>query len=312
MAIVLATAVATVGVVPAVAGDGEFSDTLHELDLLHLQDRHDEVHAGVDRALGRGGALGSGGLSEREQAELYMRRARAIVAEVELSYYSDEMPGDEARRLLSEAEEHAERAIELNPELADSYFWKGAAMGTRGVIRGVLRALFMAGSIRDLGEAALERNPDHTESHFLLAQLYDELPGRPLSFGNDARAVSLARRAHDLHEAERLDWEIEMRYDSVEVGVAERLWSRNWSERRRERRHDGIREDYADATDALERSYTYEGSLELKPISDRDEARQILSNVIERLEAVEAAGELSRRQRTDLEAAREHAEDWGM
>ncbi len=242
-----------------------------------------------------------------------MRRTRAIVAEVELAYYGDEMAGDEARELLREAEEDAERAIELDPDLADSYFWKGAAMGTRGVIRGVLRALFMASSIRDLGEAALERNPEHTESHFLLAQLHDELPGRPLSFGNDARAVSMARRAFDLHEEQRETWqeelEVEMSYDSVEVGLAERLWSRNWSERRRERRHAGLRDDYAEADTPLERSYAYEGSLDLDPMSDRDEAREILARVLDRLEAVE---EPTRRQRSDRNHARELADDWGL
>ena len=281
----------------------EFEDMLHELDLLHLQDRHDEVLSGVDRV------RNDRGLSDSEMAELYMRRTRAIVSEVELAYDADEMPGDEAQAQLQEAEEYAARAIELNRELADSYFWKGAAMGLRGVIRGVLRALFMARDVRELGEAALELKPDHTESHFLLAQLYDEVPGRPLSFGNSALAVSLARRAHDLHEAERRDWEVETRYDSVEIGVAERLWSRNWSERRRERRHEGLREDYAATTDPLERAYVYEGSLELEPMSDRDEARRILRNVLDRLEAVENP---TRRQRNDLNAAREHAEDWGL
>ncbi len=286
----------------------EFEDLLRELDRLHFQDHHEGVLERLEHELDSG-AFEATGMNDVERARLVKRRARAIVAEVELYYHADKLDDRVARERLKKAEEYAAEAIALDPDLAGAYFWKGSAKGLRGLIRGVIRALFMASDVRDLGEAALERDPDHTEAHFLLSQLYDELPGRPLSFGNDARAVSLARRAYDLHEQDYEAREIKVRYDSVVTGLAERLWSRNWSERRRESRHARLRADYAQAKTPIERSYVYEGSLMLKPLSDRDEARLVLKGLLERLEAVENP---SRRQLNDLEHSRELAGDWGL
>ena len=181
-----------IAAVAQVLTTSEISDELNELDRLHFQDRHMEAYEQAESLLDKPH------LSDTEVARLVKRQARAVTGHVELHYHAEKMEDEKARGRLNEAEEYAARAIELDSELGNAYFWKATAIGLGGRIRGVLSSLFRAKPVRDYLERTLKREPDHIEAHFVLATLYDELPGPPLSFGDVERAVSLARRAYNL------------------------------------------------------------------------------------------------------------------
>ena len=193
----------------AVAGADADADLLARIERLHEEDRHTSILALVDGELGRA-------TDSRQRAELLWRKARAQLTLADYGVWRGELSDREGISRLEEAEASAAQAIELAPDSADPYFWKSAAMGLRGQLRGVLNSLFMASDVRDYAQQALERNPNHTEAHYLLGQLYRELPRRPLSFGNRDRAVEYGRRAVQLHEREYRDGVVGVRYAGFE------------------------------------------------------------------------------------------------
>jgi hypothetical protein len=165
----------------------------------------------------------------------------------------------------------------------------------------MVAALLVAGDVRDTVRKVVERDPEHPEAHYMLAQLYTQAPGFPVSFGDDAKAVSFGKRALALHRAERAETPYMSVYHDFSIVLAEALLDRDWNERQRRRRHGRIRESYARAESAFERSAYYEGSVELPPGSDRAEAVMLLEGTIDRLVGRQ---ERSLREERALEDAR--------
>ena len=194
-------------------------EIVSEIDELHELDEHDRVLQLIDSEL-------PGTRADRERAELYWRKARAILSDTDIRHRNGELSDREARTRLEDAEEAGRRAIELDDSNAEAHFWTGSAIGLEGQIRGVLRALFQAGTVRDFAEAAIERNPNHKEAHYLLGVLYRELPGGIISFGDDDRAVEYGRRAIDLHEREYSAGGVPFRYFDFYLDLAESLLER--------------------------------------------------------------------------------------
>ncbi|MFW6262297.1 MAG: hypothetical protein ACOC6J_12015, partial [Spirochaetota bacterium] len=118
-----------------------------------------------------------------------------------------------------------------------------------------------------------------------LGQLYAQVPG-VVSFGNDDYAVSLARKSIDLHEAELASGETDDVQHDFYIQLASHLMERNWNGRKRSREHDGKREAYRATNDPLEKGWYYEGTVEIRDQSDRDEAENLLADMIRRLEAI--------------------------
>lgn len=277
------------------------SEQRAELDLMHERDEHQGIVEQIDAALGRA-APG------RERAELYWRRARAELSVSDLGRYTGAVRDDQALELLEQAEGFAKQAIAEDPGLAQPYFWKAAAIAQRGQIRGVLNSLFMAGDVRDAALEALERNAELGEVHYLLGQLYRELPGRPLSFGNAAYAVSFGRKAVELHEQHYNSGELPYRYYDYYTQLAKSLRARNWNSGRRTSRANSMRGAYQSASNNFDRYSNYEGTVDLRSETDRQEGKRMLDWVISELEAKPS---LSVRQRRSLEEARElAAERW--
>lgn len=272
-----------------------------ELDRHHENDEHERVVERIDSEISRAS-------EGRERAELYWRRARAELSISDLGRYTGAVSDERALDLLEEAERFADRAIAEDPTRAQPYFWKAAAIGQRGQIQGVLNSLFMAGNVRDAAVEALERNAELGEVHFLLGQLYRELPGRPLSFGNDAYAVSFGRRAVDLHEQRYNAEDLPYRYYDYYTQLASSLRNRNWNAARRRSQANNMRRDYSSARENFEKFSKYEGAVELSSETDRQEGKAILDWVIAELER---EGQLTVRQQRSLEDARELAgERW--
>jgi len=272
-----------------------------ELDLKHENDEHQSIVERINGAVNRASR-------GRERAELYWRRARAELSISDLGRYTGTVTDDQALELLEQAESFADQAIAEDPSLAQPYFWKAAAMGQRGQIRGVLNSLFMAGDVRDAAVQALERNADIGEVHYLLGQLYRELPGRPLSFGDAAYSVSFGRRAVDLHEQRYDSGDLPYRYYDYYTQLASSLRARNWNSARRTSRANAMRADYSSARVNFGKFSNYEGTVELGSETDKQEGRRILNWVIAELEAKRT---LTVRQQRSLEEARELAgERW--
>ena len=219
------------------------------------------------------------GISDnRKLAEVYWRLSRFQLL------VTDELRRQDAHRdrLLEGYEagrEYADKSLELAPGNYKAYYWRGSNIGRWGQSRGVLSALFRASDMRDDLERAIEANPAHGDSYYVLGMLYNTVPGGIVSFGSSEYAVSLGRKSLEYQEGP------DPKY-SYYLELAKSLWDRNWNNRRRNSRHDSKRADYLRARSQLEKAFHYEGMVDFSTplpyasqgvarMSDRDEARAI-------------------------------------
>ncbi|HEB32346.1 MAG TPA: hypothetical protein ENI15_15985 [Spirochaetes bacterium] len=240
------------------------------------------------------------------KAELYWRLARAALNlgdEAEKSGAGPEM----LLEIFEEGESYASRAIELDPDNHLGYFWKSANLGRWGQIKGVLNALRKADEMRKLLTTAVVLKPDHAVSFYVLGQLYEQVPGFPISFGNVGYSVSLGRKAIELHEEQYRNG-IEKKFDhDYYTELAKHLYKRNWSMSRRKKEHKKMTDKYKAETGILKKSFYYEGTMKIKNITDREEARDLLEWVITGLEGVSGR---TKEQNDDLKEAKETIESW--
>ncbi len=240
------------------------------------------------------------------KAELYWRLARAALNlgdEAEKSGAGPEM----LLEIFEEGESYASRAIELDPDNHLGYFWKSANLGRWGQIKGVLNALRKADEMKKLLTTAVVLKPDHAVSFYVLGQLYEQVPGFPISFGNVGYSVSLGRKAIELHEEQYRNG-IEKKFDhDYYTELAKHLYKRNWSMSRRKKEHKKMTDKYKAETRILKKSFYYEGTMKIKNITDREEARDLLEWVITGLEGVSGR---TKEQNDDLKEAKETIESW--
>ena len=156
--------------------------------------------------------------------------------------------------------------------------------------------------MRDLLKSAVALEPDHSQSYYVLGQLYEQVPGFPISFGNVDYSVSLGRKSVDLLEARyEMGIEKEIDYDFY-TELAKHLYKRNWVSDKRMRDQKRKRSQYESAKHPLEKNFHYEGLVELDPISDREEAKRLLEWTIEKFESLPR---LKRSVAKDLAEAKE-------
>ncbi len=244
--------------------------------------------------------------SDTERAEYYWRLARATMEIGD----AEEKAGASGSALLDryeEGESYADESISLEPGNYQAYYWKSANSGRWGETKGVLNSLFKAKSMRNLLRESLLRYPEHPASFYVLGIMYERVPGGWVSFGNDNYSVSLGRKAIDANIAEieaGLEDEVKLAYHTE---LARHLWARDWSaSKRRKEQADKLRR-YNESDDVLERHFYYEGTIDIKNMSDRDEAREIIQWVIESFEAIP---ELDQTQIDYFAEARESYDDW--
>ena len=241
-----------------------------------------------------------------DMAELYWRLARATMN-----------LGDEAEKngdgpeillgIFEEGESYASGAIELDPDNHLGYFWKSANIGRWGQIKGVLNALRKADDMKDLLTTAVTLKPDHAVSFYVLGQLYEQVPGFPISFGNAGYSVSLGRKAITLHEEQyKNGTEKKFNYDYY-TELAKHLFKRNWQLTRRKKQQKKMTGKYKAEAGIVEKSFYYEGTMEIKNISDREEARDLLEWVITELEVKSGR---TKDQDDDLKEAKEKIGSW--
>jgi tetratricopeptide (TPR) repeat protein len=260
---------------PALRAD--FQQDMAQADLLHKHGAHEEARALLEADLARAA-------NGREQAEIYWRLARAWL---NLGDQAEDkgVKGDALLAFFARGEELAQKGIEADPGNPLGYYWKSATVGRWGQVKGILNALAKAKPMRDLLHKALTLRPDHADSYYVLGQLFEQVPGG-ISFGDKDWAVSLGRKAVDLRELQvREGREEELVYDYY-TELAKHLWERNWSVAKRQKEQPRKAAEYAARTDPMEKNSYYEGTLTLKDLSDREEARQLVAWTVGQLQAL--------------------------
>lgn len=279
--------------VSAVTAPAQIQSLLEQADELYDAERYERTVELLERAE-------SAAATGAQEAEVYWRLARVHLG------IGDELRDEEgddraAMEIYDEGMSYADAAIEADPGNNLGYYWKASNLGRWGETRGILSSLNQAKPMRDLLEQSIERDPEHWDSYYVLGLLYARVPGGFISFGNTDYAVSLGRKARDLMNEEIRAGETE-RYYPVPIELASHLVDRDWNERKRRREQSGKRDEHRSESGTLERSFYYEGTVSIPSMSDAEEARDILEEVIDELEGQATPGSRKGRQ---LERARE-------
>ncbi len=130
-------------------------------------------------------------------------RESAAVAELSrLEFMQAQLERDKRRRL--QLFEHciasADRALMLDSKDVRGLFWKAAAMGKMAEDSGVLNALKMLRPMEELllKVVTLDEKYENAGAHRALGRMYHKLPGFPISFGSNQKALQHLQRAHEL------------------------------------------------------------------------------------------------------------------
>lgn len=276
--------VAIVLLLTAVAAYAAFEDLIASSDDHYEEDRHDQAIADLESALSEA----SGGAQE---AEVYWRLARVTLA-VGDQQIDNGADTDTILETFTEGEEYGRQAIEADSSNHLGYYWTAANVGKWGQTRGIVNSLIKAAPMRDLLAEAIEREPDHADSYYVLGQLYAQVPGF-VSFGNTDYAVSLGRKSVDLEREQVQNDPEEEFHQDMAIQLASHLIDRDWNRRKRDREQSGKADRYREATELLEKNSYYEGVVDLPRMSDKEEAERLLRDAVSALR--------SKRDRSDGE-----------
>jgi hypothetical protein len=274
------------------------ADTLEKIDQLHDSGKYEEARTLALEAVSTAG--------QAEQAELYWRASRETL---ELGDEAEDRgePKDAILKIFEKGQEYADLAITANPQNNLPYYWKSSNIGRWGQVKGILNSLFKAKPMKDLLVRDLSLDANHPDAYFVLGQLYRELPGAPLSFGDSDAAVSLGRMAVDARiQAMQAGKEKELSYGYY-LQLAKSLWKRNLTVARRASGMAKRQAAWQAAKTPLEKGSAFEATVQLKEASDREEAREIVGWMIAELSKIASrtAG-----QDDDLKEAKETLAEW--
>jgi tetratricopeptide (TPR) repeat protein len=212
--------------------------------------------------------------SPKELAELYWRMARETLDLGDIAEI-DKKPQADILAMFVEGEGYADKAIAADPQNDQGYYWKSATIGRWGQVKGILDSLFKADPMKALLVKELAINPERSDAYFVLGQLYRELPGWPVSFGNIDAAVSLGRKAVELRQAQvQAGTEKELVYNFY-TELAKSLYKRDWSAAKRMGELKNKAAKLPSAGTPLEKGSLYEGTSALPETSDREEAKAL-------------------------------------
>ncbi|WP_304905569.1 TRAP transporter TatT component family protein [Nitrosomonas sp.] len=94
----------------------------------------------------------------------------------------------------------ADQAIALNPNDVKGLFWKAVAMGKMAEDSGIVNAFRMLRPMEKmlLKVITLDEKYENAGAHRALGRMYHKLPGFPISFGSNQKALAHLKRAHEL------------------------------------------------------------------------------------------------------------------
>ena len=243
-----------------------------EMDALYLTDEHDqEVYDKLTIMLDQA-------TEGEEKANVLWRLSRVCV---DLGDAIDKSDKKARFAIYEEGEQYALDSIAAYPT-AQGYLWKCSNIGRWGQTKGVFDSLAKAKPmVQDL-EVMIDDLGclDSSEAWYVLAVLYDSLPGKPISFGNSNAAISYGRIACDTIPRNVI-------YGGTYKQLAEMLWNRNWNAKKRASEISKMQKNWDKETSNIEKYKYYEGAngaqvyplwtkTALSSMTDRQEAVVIL------------------------------------
>ena len=154
-------------------------------------------------------------------------RESAAIAELSrLEFMQAQLELDKNRRvrLFESSVAIADQALALNANDVKGLFWKAAAMGKMAEDSGILNALRMIRPMEKmlLKVVALDERYENAGAHRALGRMYHKLPGFPISFGSNQKALMHLKRAHDLFPQDVITraFYAELLYDEGKRGEA--------------------------------------------------------------------------------------------
>jgi len=154
---------------------------------------------------------------EMDNPEFLWKKARLYY------FYGDNIAQDRDYKLenFERGLELIETAEELDDQNPDVFYWKASLTGMRGQTRGVLQSLFMVSPMKEALEKTIELDPDYASAYFVLGILYREVPGWPLSIGDDKKSVEYLEKALS-YRPDDLEWKYELALSLIENKERER------------------------------------------------------------------------------------------
>jgi len=204
-------------------------------------------------------------------------------------------------------ESFGREATTISPSSAEAWYWKSSNMGRWGQTKGVLDSLMRAGDLKGDLDRALKFNPDYADAYYVLGIMYEALPGWPVSFGNKAWSVSLGRKALDLMEADLAAGRMREYAYGFPLELAKHLWARDWDVNKRNSEKANQRTEFQKTSLIPDKNFYYESQVTLAPLTDRQEARDLVQKTMNRLEAT---GMTRKSHLQDLEFAQKLLTDW--
>jgi hypothetical protein len=242
----------------------------------------------------------------KEKAELYWRAARETLELGDIAEKQGKAQAD-ILSVFTEGEGYADKAIAADPGNDLGYYWKSANIGRWGQVKGILDSLFKAQPMKDLLVKELSINPDRSDAYYVLGQLYRELPGWPVSFGDMAAAASLGRKAVDLREAQFQAGTAKELVYGFSVELAKTLWKRNWSATTRASELKNRKAKAGSVSTPLDKGSYYEATIDVTNVSDREEAKSLVQAVVDQLGTRQ---DLTAGDQKDLDKAKKVLKGW--
>ncbi len=130
------------------------------------------------------------------------KEAAAVAQLSRLEFMNAQLEVDKTTRiqLFEQCVAIADRSLALNPNEVSGLFWKAAAMGKMAEDSGIVNAFKMLRPMEEmlLKVVALDEEYENAGGHRALGRMYHKLPGFPISFGSNAKALKHLKRAHAL------------------------------------------------------------------------------------------------------------------
>lgn len=213
-----------------------------------------------------------------EKSEILWRLSRAVLTQGDMLSEDDK---DGRFSKYEQAEDYARSSLE-EKENWNAYFWLSSAIGRWGQTKGPLNSLSKAPEMQEYILKVVDGyGQDYTDAYYVLALLYDQLPGWPISFGNKNYAISYMRRS--------LDTQLSGRglYLTLYYDLSQMLYDRNWDAEKRAKEAEKMKKEYDSESILSEKMKYYEGangkngkpfysSVTIDKMSDRQEAVMLL------------------------------------
>jgi tetratricopeptide (TPR) repeat protein len=112
-----------------------------------------------------------------------------------------ELTGDKQDAAFEALIERADAAVASNPDSAELLIWNGIIKSSYAGVKGGLGALGLAKDARNSLEKALKLDDKALDgsAYTSLGTLYSNVPGWPVGFGNDKKAVQLLEKALEIN-----------------------------------------------------------------------------------------------------------------